>query len=233
MATPILRVSVYSDGSHSITRPPASSVSGYRCLHMAEGGDPHALGNPAVHNSESIAGIDFNQSMQLLSYNINRRTNPNFTGQKWRSVYSDGVAFTNGNGFEKDGDPRADFVNRVNMDKDLPKLMRAIICSGSFFRGVIETTNKGRMLTLYPGEHGINVNQYIGYDEQFCRKVIDNHWYFYAVNADMHAASHFSQGVGMPVLIPLFLKVATQYPLAWFEPWNRDYLPNPTTFYRN
>lgn len=230
METPILRVLVYSDGSHVVTQP--ALYSGYRCLHVREGGDPHTLGAPAVHNSESIGGIPFTREMQLLSYNINRRTNPNFTPNRWTNIYDDSTALTNGHGFGEPDDPRANFVTGEDLESPLPRLLRAIIMSGSFYRGVKENTDKGEMLTLYPGVHGIDVNAPVGYDDAFCQMVLDNLWFYYAVNADLAVASHFTQGAGMPVIIPLFLKVPTQYPLSWFDPWESDVLPNPTTFYK-
>lgn len=196
--------------------------SGWRALHMAEGGDEHYVGAPAVHPSDSIAGVPFTSDMQWLSYNINS-FNPLLTKSKWRNVWSNGTAFTNNNGFSKPGDPRVDYVNRIDIGYPLPRVMRALICSGSFYRGVVE----GNYLVMYPGIHGVDVSKPMPEPAE----VIARNWYFCAVSADDSAATHFTQGGGAEVRIPLFLKVPTRYPRAWFEPWDREYLPDPIRFY--
>lgn len=221
---------LYLDGIRYDSVRPAV-FTGWRLLHMAEGGDPHEPEAPAVHNSESVASVDFTRDMQLKSYEINVHNpmfdNPLFTGDKWRSVYNNKTAFTNGQGFDKANDPRVDYVNGRDLGAPYPRLMRAIICSGSFFRGQIENTAKGTMLTLYPGVHGIDVMQPIPSVDE----IIARHWYFYAVTAGMKKAHNFPQGSEQRVIIPLYLKVKTQYPLSWFTPWVSDEEPDPTRFY--
>ncbi len=200
-----------------------SAKTFWRCLHYAEGGDWHELGRPAVHNSESIAGVEFSRSMQLLSFQINS-FNPQLTGNKWRSVWANTTAFTNEHGFNIPGDPRVDFVNMLDVGAAYPRVMRGIICSGSLYTGTIE----GADLVMYPGVDGVDVN-----NMPTAAQVLSKHWYFAAVSADLNGASHFAQGGGgVEVRIPLFLKVPTHYPLSWFERWDESYPPNPIEFYR-
>lgn len=117
--------------------PPSTELryKGWRCLHQAEGGYPNPDHMPVVRPSLNVASVVFNQPMQLVSYSING-FNPQYSGSKWRSTYNGGIAFTNGNGFD---DPRsgtrADYVNRKDLLSPLPKLMKAIICGGSFYTG--------------------------------------------------------------------------------------------------
>lgn len=199
-----------------------TSYVGYRCLHMGEGGDTHEEFAPAVHNSINISGVSFTRSMQLLSYEINNH-NPNFTTLKWRNVWSNGTAFTNKNGFDKDGDPRVDFVNGINIGAPYPRVMRGLIMSGSLYKGVVEGSN----LVMYPGIHAIDTNKPM----PTAQEVLERGWYFRAVNASVDDVSHFSQGVGVEVRIPLFLPAPARYPLSWFHEWNESYPPDPLVFY--
>lgn len=108
---------------------------GWRCLHQAEGGYPNPDHMPIVRPSLNIGSVPFDRPMQLVSFKINNY-NVNYTGSKWRSTYNGGIAFTNNNGYDDpDAGPRADFVNRRDMTSPLPKLMKGIICGGSFYTG--------------------------------------------------------------------------------------------------
>lgn len=196
---------------------------GFRCLHRGEGGYPSALGMPCVRPSVNAPAIPFTREMQLLSYALNRH-NPAFTGDKWRSVYWTDRAFTNGNGFDEPGDPRADFVNNRDVNDPLPALMKAIICGGSFYRGDVV----GNELVCRPGVHAIDARRAMPSVEQ----VLANNWYFVATTGGDRVISNFPQGDGRPVLIPYFLTQPTPYPLSWFVPWNETFLPDPLRLYR-
>jgi hypothetical protein len=160
--------------------------------------------------------------MQWLSFNLNRH-NPAFTPSNWRAVYWDGRAFTNGNGFDAPGDPRADFVNDRDVNDPLPRLMKAIICGGMFIRGEVQGLN----LYCTPGVSGIDVSKPMPTVDE----VLERNWYFTAVTAG-DVIHQFPQGGGLPVLIPYFLIVPVVYPLTWFERWESGALPDPLRIYR-
>lgn len=107
---------------------------GWRCLHQAEGGYPNPDKMPVVRPSIQGLSVNFTSTLQLMSYEINK-FNPLFTKGRWRGVWGNWTAFTNGNGFDDPNDPRADWVNLMDIRYPLPKLMRAIICGGNFFTG--------------------------------------------------------------------------------------------------
>jgi hypothetical protein len=113
---------------------------GWRCLHMLEGGYPNPDHMPVVRPSLNIASVLFNSPMQWASFWINK-SNMAYTGPKWRSTYNGGIAFTNNQGFDDpDAGPRADYVNRRDLTSPLPKLMKGIICGGSFYTGTVSTS---------------------------------------------------------------------------------------------
>ena len=206
------------------TMPEPVIYRGWRCLHNAEGGyqsDPRGM--PCVRPSVNAPSIEFTKSMQLLSWELMSR-NINVTRNKWRVVYGNTTAFTNGQGYFKAGDPRADWVNNIDTKYKSPRLMKAIICAGMF--GTWERI--GDQLWGEPGVHGIDARAPMPTVEE----VLENHWYFAATTGTATTVAHFPQGSGQPVLVPYFLIEPTPYPVAWFEPWERDHLPNPLTFYR-
>lgn len=211
---------------------PEVIYTGWRVLHWGEGGYPNPTGMPCVRPAINAPAIPMNQKMQLLSYELNRM-NLNYTKKNWRAVHGNTVAFTNGNGFGKKNDPRADFVNRLDMTKPLPKLMKALICSGMFIRGDVV----GNTLVCKPGVHGIDVNKTLPSVDD----VVANNWYFTATTGGKSAVYNFPQGGGGPVLMPYFLKEPVAYPLTsvedggykatWFARWNETFLPDPLKFY--
>lgn len=205
-----------------ISAPDTIRFTGWRCLHPAEGGYQSSSGSPVVRPSVNAPPIPFTEPMQLLSFALNRH-NPAFTGDKWRSVYWTDRAFTNEQGFDIPGDPRADFVNKRDIYDPLPKLMKAIICGGSFYRGDVIGGN----LVMKPGVHAINAKAAMPSVEQ----VLANNWYFTAVTGGYTSVNNFPQGSGSPVLIPFFLIEPTPYPVAWFTAWSETYLPDPLTIY--
>ena len=199
---------------------------GWRCLHMAEGGLDNPTGMPVVRPSANAKPILFKQDMQLRSYEINCSNPgmPDLAKNKWRAVYGNNVAFTNGQGYGKKNDPRRDYVNKMDLTKNYPKLMKAIICGGMFIRGYAEGSN----LVCYPGIHAIDANK----PTPPVQTIIDNNWYFTATTGGMKSIHNFPQRGGYPILIPFFLIEPTPYPLKWFERWQSNTLPDPLKFYR-
>lgn len=217
MASLIRRIFVYDDGSIS------DKYIGYRCLHMAEGGLDNPSGMPVVRPSYNAPPILFTKEMQRLSYEMNSY-NPYFTKDKWRKVYAFSTAFTNENGFDEPNDPRADFVNNVDLTSPLPKLMKAIVCGGMFIRGSVEN----KLLVCKPGVSGIDVSKPL----PSIAEVFARNWYFAATTGGLGGVYNFPQGSGNPVYIPYFLSETVTYPIEWFDTWNNVELPNPLTFYK-
>lgn len=207
----------------SLSTKAVKTHTGWRCLHMAEGGYPHSVGDPAVRPAVNAPPVDFTQALQLLSFNLNKH-NPNFDGKNWRAVYWTDRAFTNEQGFDKPGDPRADYINRLDLTRPLPKLMKAIICGGYLVKG----ERVGNQLIVTPGIGAIDANKPIPSVEY----VLENNLYFTACTANSRGAYNFPQGEGLPVYIPYVLKEPTPYPIEWFEWWDSPEKPDPLRFYR-
>jgi hypothetical protein len=162
--------------------------------------------------------------LQGLSWNLMRHFNGVMTSKHWASVYNGDTAFTNGNGWDNAREPddqRRDYVNDRYRGYDDPKLMKAIICAGSFYRGVVQ----GSELVMVPGIHGIDSNKPL----PSIQTIINNNWYFYATLNSTNP-SPFGQGQLGHVVVPYFLRMPSAYPLAFFERWKDTKLPNPYRF---
>ena len=198
-------------------------------LHMAEGGDEHENGAPAVHPAINASPVEFTEPMQHLSYDVMRRFGPNITPQQWTRVFADTTAVTNQQGaIEIQGfgnfTPRKNYITGEDVNNPqavLPKLMKALLFSGTLIRADLS----GGILRLVPGVHAVDATRAMPSVET----VIANNWYTYAVSADNQAATHFIAGT--PTAIVYFLKEPVTFPFAWFERWDREVLPNPTQFY--
>jgi len=201
-------------------------VTGYRCKHKNEPGAPDnpTDGMPEVRPSNWGNGIDFGYRLQQLSWELMQWGNSTITPKQWRAVYKHDVAFTNYQGFDKPGDPRADFINGQDVGAELPKLMKVTICGGSLYQGLISDS----IFTLVPGVHGIDATKPI----PDMSTVVNNGWYFSAVTWHSgNKIADFPQGNGGRVLIPLVLSVPVSYPLAWFQKWEADAPPDPLRYY--
>jgi hypothetical protein len=200
---------------------------GWRVKHHTEPGarwTPNGM--PEVNPSLNITGIEFTREMQILSWEVMHTINPAITKSKWRVVYGNTTAFTNGQGFG-DNDPRRDYVNGVDLDGALPKLMKAIVAGGAFLQGV-----KGSDMVTTPGVCAVDCTKPL----PTAQEVIDRHWYFMATTARYNAAgqwvvNHFPQGSSGPVAIVYFLSQPARYVSSWFAEWNSDVLPDPLKIY--
>ena len=72
---------------------------------------------------------DFGKDYQLLE----RRVNYVLNNQDWRSVHTWQRAFNNQQGYDRLGDPRADWINLRDTDRDPPK-QEALVCGGAILR---------------------------------------------------------------------------------------------------
>ena len=227
--TVTVSTNVYVVAKSAPNPPPAAKYDGWRLKHQYEGGvvnDELKSGMPEIYPSDWQNGIPFTASMQMLAWELMYSANKTMTTKQWRAVYKHDVAFTNYQGFDKPGDPRADYVNLESLSYELPKLMKVTLCGGSFYHG----DAVGDRLWMVPGIHGIDANNIVNLSE-----VIVNQWYFHAVTwhdtATGYKINHFPQGNGGAVLIPLFLSVPVSFPLSWFSRWVGDTLPDPLKYY--
>lgn len=200
-----------------------AAFRGRRVLHLAEGGYDHKVGYPAIHPSFDAPSILFTETMQHLSYNVMKRISPLITPQQWTRVFGDGTAVTNGQGFGN-STPRRNYITGEdvnNPNAELPKLLKAIIFSGTFIRG----ERVGNQLVCIPGVHGVNSNLAMPDVDT----VLSKNWYTCAVSADLTSAAHFIANTPTPIVY--FLKETVTYPIEWFVEWNENFLPNPLRFY--
>ncbi len=115
------RVQVFSDGAVAYDTSPSRIY--WRVRHDATLWRPNL---PEVFPFLPSHTTAMNRNIQLLSKAIN----PEMSGQKWRSLYGDTTAFTNHQGYGKEDDPRADFVNGLDIGAPYPK-QEALVCGGA------------------------------------------------------------------------------------------------------
>jgi hypothetical protein len=199
-------------------------IRGWRFLHIAEGGYKNPSGMPEVRPCKAVKPVLMTKEIQELSWELMYFFNPNITKNLWRKVFAFDRAFTNRNGFENPEDPRADFINNLDLNSPLPKLMDGIICGGAFVQGIVSDDT----LQVIPGKHCIDAHNLVPIDT-----IIKNHWYFYATVGDEKCAKHFPQGNGGPVVIPYILEETAFYPLSWVDVWENIKYPDPLKLYKN
>jgi len=158
---------------------------------------------PEVFPFEPNSFAFLTRGYQFLSKEIN----PTMTNQKWRSLYANDTAFTNGQGFNKFGDPRADFVNGLNLTSPLPK-QEALVCGGA-----ILLEKKVENGYLYP--YYIDATKPVPSKEYV---LANPHLYFDAVTVDGGAGGsiiirRFPQGDGERVKVLFLAKEEIRIPL--------------------
>ena len=176
----------------------------YRVLHDIERGGLWRFSLPEVFLFEPNHATPFTKEWQLFSFSIN----PFMTGDKWRSLYSYSRAFTNNQGFDKPGDPRADYVNGRDLIFELPKFDKPRICGGASLTGVED----GEYLLVNTLDTR-NPPPSLEYAEK-------NPWlcYFDAITIDGNGTPRrFPQGDGERVFIPLVTSQPVKYPLQYLQ----------------
>lgn len=196
---------------------------GWRVLHKAEGGyDKTPKDMPEVIPPENPVALPMTEDIQKMSFELMQHFNKAITAELWTKVHRHDKAFNNFNGFEKDGEPRANFITKKNLTSPLPKYDKmGRLCGGMFVRGIVQ----GDKLVFQPGIHGIDADKPM----PSLQEIIDNNWYFFAVNFHENGkVSHFPQGKGEPVAIPFIFNREISFPLSLFERWEENTLPDPT-----
>ena len=142
----------------------------------------------------------FGRDWQLLSYALN----PGMDKKKWRAVYAYNRAFNNGCGFNDDTDPRADYVNGLDLAAPLPKWDKTRVCGGATITGRVDGNEL--VVEIMDGRGPAPSLEWL----------LARPWlYFKAINAG--TLSNFPQGGGLPVYIPLVGSGEARYPLAGLE----------------
>ena len=100
------------------------------------------------------------------------------------------------------------------------------VCGGTFITGAAV----GDKLQCVAGVDGIDGNAKMPDIDT----VLKNNWYTHAVsvNNDYSRIVHFPQGNGGAVLVPVIFRDTITFPLAWFERWEADELPDPLRIYK-
>lgn len=117
----------------------------YRVMHDMELGGVRAVvlernvPLPEIYPLFPNQHTSLNYAWQWLWKDIN----PQLTNMEWRKLLGNERAFCNDQGFEKDGDPRVDYVNGLAVGAEEPKI-EALLLGGMVVTGV-ETVYRGEM----------------------------------------------------------------------------------------
>lgn len=142
-------------------------------------------GLPEVFPLNDLA-TTFGEQLQWLAYGLN----PGMTGLKFRSLYDYRRAFTNGTGF-RGPEPRADYVNGLDLNAIQAALDKGRLCGGATVEGdkdppylIVRTLDPNHLPTL---------------------EWLWNHptFRFHAVNTTWAGITRFPQNDGRPCIIPL------------------------------
>lgn len=130
----------------------------------------------------------FDNSWQMLAYAMN----PGMAGNKFRSLYRYDKAFTNGTGFDNPNDPRADYVNKVDLYSPLPRFDKARVCGGATITGVVDGDDL--IVDTLDGN---------GNPPELEQLMKNRTLFFHAVNSTLKGITRFPQNNGNFVLVPL------------------------------
>lgn len=209
--------------------PPVTKYAGWRVLHKVEEGWQNTpAGMPEVMPAENPKSVAMTRWVQSMSFNLMTRLNSAITPALWRKIHGYKTAFNNfpQNGYDG-GIPHADFINNLDLNMSLPNYDKTRVCGGSFITGEAVSDR----LVLRAGVHGIDADSPMPETQT----IIEKHWFIYAVSTGVNDESridHFPQGRGGPVLIPLIFRGTITFPLACFERWEQDTLPDPLRIYK-
>lgn len=206
--------------------PTAPKYNGWRCIHTIEGGRWVPPGMPEERTPEGWTRVWMTEPIQRMSYWLMTHANPSVTPNGWTKVHRWDKCFNNNQGFERDGDPRANYIMGIDLDAELPAYDKAMrICGGTFITG----SQVGDKLVCRAGVDGIDADSPMPETETILR----HNWFTHAVsvNNDYKVISHFPQGNGGPVLVPFIFRNTITFPLEWFQRWQADELPDPLKIY--
>lgn len=145
----------------------------------------------------------FGADWQLLSYALNPGMNP----KRWRAVYQHDKAFCNGNGFDWDGHPRADFVNRLDLSAPLPAWDKTRFCGGALLSG--EPDGRDLVVEILDGRQTAPTLEWL----------LAHYWLWFEATdaATPTRVDPFPQRDGLPVRVPLVGHGEARFPLSELE----------------
>lgn len=83
-------------------------------------------------------------SLNLAWQRLWRDLNPQMSNEEWRKLLHYQRAFTNGQGFEKPGDPRVDYINARDLGAEPPKI-ESLVCGGALLTGEPDIMYRGEL----------------------------------------------------------------------------------------
>jgi len=185
----------------------------YRVKHDIEMGSAWRIGSPEVYRLEPDHHIPLAERWQRFIV----RLNPWAIGQKYRALLAYNRAFTNGTGYDEPGQPRADYINQLNLTDPLPAFDQPRICGGAVVTGRVD----GAWLWL----------DYLDIDDSV--PVVWKPWQvFHATTVSgERTIGRFPQGDGQDVLIPLIARQPVKIEMAKLQRWTSTTLPDPYRIY--
>lgn len=172
----------------------------YRVKHDIELGELWRNDLPEVFPLDGSLAVKMTSDWQQLAYDLYRYSASNVDEEtakkRWRIIYGYRTAFTNNQGFEKPGDPRADYINNKNLDMPLPKWDKTRVCGGATISGY---KDNGKLVVTCLDATKTAPSLYW---------LLDRFWlWFTAVNVSSKGSIYdFPQGDGRPVYTPLVSK---------------------------
>jgi len=188
----------------------------YRVLHDPEMGD---VRDPARSLPEVFSFFDNHYTPLTKEWQLFwKALNPSLTKKQWTALLGYERAFTNGNGFGKIGDPRANFVLGEDLREELPK-MEALVCGGALLTGIVS----GGWLLV----HTLN-----GLDAPPALDTLKPWEYFHATTVRPNGTiGSFPIDDFGPEIVPLLTYRPVRYPLWKLQRWTGPGLPNPYEIY--
>ena len=172
-------------------------------------------GFPEVYNFDGSHVTRMLEWVQKISFALN----PGMDPKKWRVLYDDHRAFSNGSGFDTTyppTDPRytpkRDYVNRIDLDSvEYPRFDKSRICGGATIAGRV--SGDWLEVDTLRVDHPVTLEW-----------LLPRPWlYFDAVTVSStstdsaETVGKFPQNDGRRCLVPLVTTTAVRYPLAWLE----------------
>lgn len=194
----------------------------YRVLHWAEAGKEIPSGRPEIWPLFPNHFSPFNGPWQLTA----KAMNPLVSGKKMTVFYGHGLWIANGQGFGMDK-PRANYFLMEDLDAELPRV-EMLTCGGNVLTGHVEGMDlvvdvldwrvaPPRADLIEPWHRTVAVQVYgdgtVGRFPQ-------------GEQPDGSVVTMYHPQLGDPRNFP---KITI--PLSCVEKWDRDYLPDPFTFY--
>ena len=187
------------------TKPLPSEPMFWRVKHDQELQGIFRPNLPEVNLFEPNHVVKMTKEIQEMCYELLKHGMKNSTDEEvkkaYRRVYHWDRAFNNFNGYEREGDPRADFINSRDLDSELPKFDKPRVCGGAKIKGWLSDAWEGWLkVSTLRGAVPVDV------------LVSNPHLFFEAVSSGKNIAQ-FPQGHDEPVYIPLITGEDVYFPL--------------------